>query len=275
MPKFCQTDASEALSLHHEILAPQDEAVAQVLLAHHLVLRQLLGRALEEDFPLEQEVGAVGDAERLLHVVVGDEDADVLVLQFPDDLLDVLHGDGVDAGKGFVQHDELGVDGQAAGNLRAAPLAAGQLVALVLAHLLDAELGEQALQLLLAVVQGLAGHLEHGHDVVLHAHLAEDGSLLRQVADAGLGTLVDGILGNVQVVQEDAALVGRDKAHGHVERRGLARAVGAQQADNLPLLDVDGHVAHHRALAVLFHQILRAEHHSVVCFHKCVSFNEE
>ena len=92
MPKFCQTDASEALSLHHEILAPQDEAVAQVLLAHHLVLRQLLGRALEEDFPLEQEVGAVGDAERLLHVVVGDEDADVLVLQFPDDLLTPAKG---------------------------------------------------------------------------------------------------------------------------------------------------------------------------------------
>ena len=110
--------------------------------------------------------------------MVGDEDADVAVFQAPDDMLDVLHGDGVDTGERLVEHDELRLDGQTAGYLRTAPLTTAELVAEVLAHLAETELLDKLLQLLLLVLPGLAGHLEDTEDVILDAHLTEDGGLL-------------------------------------------------------------------------------------------------
>ena len=57
--------------------------------------------------PVVHDVGAVGDAQRLADVVVGDEDADAAVPQVKDDLLDVGDGDRIDAGERLVEQDEL------------------------------------------------------------------------------------------------------------------------------------------------------------------------
>ena len=48
-----------------------------------------------------------------------------------------------------------------------------------------------------------------------------------------------GRLGDVAAVEEDLAAVGVDQADGHPEARGLARPVGAEQADDLALVDVE------------------------------------
>ena len=77
---------------------------------------------MEKNLALEEEVCTVRYAEGFLHVVVGDEYADILLLQLPDDVLYILHGNGVDTGERFVQHNELGVYGQAACNLRSPTL---------------------------------------------------------------------------------------------------------------------------------------------------------
>ena len=77
-----------------------------------------------EDGAFVEEVGAVGDAEGFVNVVVGDENADVAVFEVGDNVLDVLHGDGIDARKGLVKQQKLGVVGQGARYLGAAPLAA-------------------------------------------------------------------------------------------------------------------------------------------------------
>ena len=131
-----------------EVFLAELERLGEVFLAHNLVFSELLGSALEEDFSFEEQVGTVGDGECLVDVMVGDEDSDVAVLQLPDDLLDVLHGNRVDAGERFVENDELRLDGQTAGYLRAATLTTGELVTFVLAHLAQTELGDEALQCL-------------------------------------------------------------------------------------------------------------------------------
>lgn len=123
------------------------EVVREIVFTHDLVGGQFLGQSLKEDTSFKEQVGTVGDRQRLLHVMVGDEDADVAVLQSPHDMLDVLHGNRVDTGKWLVEHDELRVDGQATGYLRTTALTTRQTVTLVLAHLLQAELGDKALQL--------------------------------------------------------------------------------------------------------------------------------
>ena len=192
--------------------------------------------------------------------MVGDEDADVAKLQSPNDALDVLHGYGVHAREGLVEHDKLRVDGQAACYLRASPLASRESVSQVLAHLLQAKLLDEALHLCDLLVVGELGALQHGHDVVLDAHLAKHACLLRQVADASMGVLIDRVVRDFRVAEIDMAVVGHYQSCRHVERRGLAGSVGSQQSYNLSLADVEVDVAHHGSLAIPLHQTLGVEH---------------
>jgi hypothetical protein len=61
-----------------------------------------LGGAVFEEFAFEKEVGPIGDTQRFLYVVVGDENADIFLFEFGHDLLNVFHGDGVNTGKWFI-----------------------------------------------------------------------------------------------------------------------------------------------------------------------------
>ena len=81
-----------------------------------------------------------------MHIVVGNDDADILFFEFGDDMLDVFHSDRVHAGEGFVEEDELGVGGQTAGDFHTAALATRQVVAFVFTNLLNVEFGDKALQ---------------------------------------------------------------------------------------------------------------------------------
>lgn len=119
------------------------EMLAEVDLANHRVGGQLLGRTRLEDLALVEQVGAVGDGQCLVDVVVGDDDADILVLQRSDDALDVFDSDRIDACERFVEQDEGRVDRYGTGDFGASPLAARQLDAEALAYFLKAELFDQ------------------------------------------------------------------------------------------------------------------------------------
>ena len=54
-----------------EVLAAEDEVVAEVFVADSGVLGEFLAGALEKDFSLEQQIGPVGNAQGLGCVVVG------------------------------------------------------------------------------------------------------------------------------------------------------------------------------------------------------------
>ncbi|MNN54105.1 hypothetical protein D3C81_1689000 [compost metagenome] len=127
---------------------------------------------------------------------------------------------------------------------------------------------QQAFQFLAAsgAVEVLAG-LEDRHDVVRHAQLAEDRGFLRQVTDACTGAAVHGLVGDVLLVDQDAALVGLDQADDHVEAGGLARAVGAEKADDLSAVDGQADVADHLTALVALGQVLGFEgrHYCAFC----------
>ena len=90
------------------------------------------------------EEGAVGDREGFTDGVVGDEDGEaVLFAEFADDALDVLDGDGVDAGERFVEHENLGIGAEGAGDGETALLAAGEGDGEGFRNLGDAEAVEQ------------------------------------------------------------------------------------------------------------------------------------
>ena len=57
--------------------------------------------------------------------------------------------------------------------------------------------------------------------------------------------------------------VGHNQTGRHVERCGLACTVRSEQSHNLALAHVYGHVVHHGAFAVTFHQSLCAKRHAL------------
>src|ERR1700691_828679 len=103
---------------------------------------------MAEDAAVVDDVGAIGYGERFAHVVVGDQHADAAGPQAADDFLQVENGDGIDAGKRFIEEDESGVDAQASGNLHAPALAAGKSVATILPNVLQTKFIDKFFHLL-------------------------------------------------------------------------------------------------------------------------------
>src|SRR5207247_4496374 len=85
----------------------EGKPVAEVDLARDRVVDDLGGGAGDENSAVVEDVGAIGDRERLAHVVVRDEDPDATLAQPADDLLDVADRDRVDARERLVEQPVL------------------------------------------------------------------------------------------------------------------------------------------------------------------------
>ena len=193
--------------------------------------------------------------------MVGDDDSDILVLELRDNILDVFDGNGVDAGERLVEKDELRVDGEGAGDFAAAPLSSGELDAEALAHLREIEFVDEGLQALFPLLAGHSRHLHHGHDVVLDGHFAEDGSFLGKIADTLLRTLEHRKSGDLLVVKVNPAGV-RDYLSGdHIETRGLAGSVRAEETDYFTLFHFHGDAFDDSPDAVFLDEILATKLH--------------
>ena len=119
------------------------EIIAEVDAPHLGVGGEGARRAGPEDLALADDVGAIGDAEGLADVVVGDQDPEAALLEVRDDPLDVRDRDGVDAREGLVEQDEEGRGGKGPADLEAAALAAREGVGPLLGEAGDAEFVEQ------------------------------------------------------------------------------------------------------------------------------------
>ena len=195
--------------------------------------------------------------------MVGDDDTDVLVLQFRDDELDVLHGYRIHTGERFIQQDELRVDGKGAGDLAASSLTSGQLDSKALAHLREIELIDQILKSLLPLRLGHIRHLHHGHYVVLHRHLAEHGSLLRQIADSFLSSFVHRKLGDVLIIKEHTSSVRDNLSGDHIETGGLPCSVRTEEANNLSLVNLHRNAFHDSSDAIFLDEVLAMKFHLI------------
>src|SRR5437773_1777084 len=79
---------------------------SQVNLADVFIINNFVRRSRREDAPLVDDISAVTDAERFTHVVVGDHNADLALLEKTDDLLDIEDGDRVDSSEGLIEKNE-------------------------------------------------------------------------------------------------------------------------------------------------------------------------
>lgn len=107
------------------------------------VVDECVGGAGEEDGAVLDEVGAVDDGEDLAGIVVGDEDADVLLLEEADEVLDVGDGEGVNVGEGLVKEEKGWLSDEGAGNLEATPFTTGEGGGFFVAKVSEMELVEK------------------------------------------------------------------------------------------------------------------------------------
>src|SRR3989449_6625904 len=243
----------------------EGELLAEVDFPGYRFAGDLAGRARHENLALVQDVGAIGDRERLTHVVVGDQDADAPVAQAPDDLLDVADGDGVDARERLVEQQVLRRGHQRAGDLQPAPLAARQGEGRVRGERGQVQLRQQLARARATLEHREVERLQNGQQIFLDGQLAEHRRFLRQVAHAHPAALVHRERRDLLPFEEDAPALGGQQPDHHVEGRRLAGAVGAEQTDPLAPLDVERDVVHDLAGLEPFLQALRDEaFHSIL-----------
>ena len=128
-----------------------------------------------------------------------------------------------------------GLHGEAAGELEALALAGGELAGEVVALLQQVDEG-QRLQRLVARRLHVGGADQRADDDVLgHGEVGEGLELLEGAGHAAAGDAVGPHAGDLAAVEEDAAGVERLEAGDQVEQRGLAGAVGPDDADDLAL----------------------------------------
>ena len=162
----------------------------------------------------------------------------------------------VHAAHGLVEQQDLGLQRQRAAELHALAQAVGQRRRRLLAQVLQLQelddlLARRAVADLLALRQAPVQHAaQHArahahvaaeHEVVEHGQAAEQRDVLERARDAQRRNRARALAGDVAAFQGDAPAVGPVEAGDHVEQRGLAGAVGADDREDAALGDVDRH----------------------------------
>ena len=99
-------------------------------------------------------------------------------------------------------------------------------------------------------------HFQHGANILFDIKTAEDRGFLRQIPDAKPRALIHRQRRDVVAVEIDAAFVGANEAGDHIEHRGLAGAVRAEQTHRLALAHVEADAFDHLAAdESLFHAV--------------------
>ena len=235
--------------------------VADVLVgrcADHLV-----GRADLHDLAVAHDQDAVTELERLAEVV-GDEDHRLahLLVQADDLVLHVATDQRVERGERLVEHQDLGVGRERAGQTDPLLHAAGELVGVVVLVALEADQVDHLLGAVAAVLLALAPHLETEGDVVDHLAVRQQAEVLedhRDLAAPGVEQGRVGHAGDVLAVELDGARGRLDQPGQQPHQRGLAGAGEPHHHEDLAGRHVEGDVADADDVAGLLLQLLARE----------------
>src|SRR6478752_2989804 len=235
------------------------EVVTQVQAPDLRIVDDVVLTALHQHLAGIDDVGPVGEGERLADIVVGDKYADTAIGQTPDKPLDLDHCLRINAGERFVEQHVIGAARQRPGDLDPATFATRQRDGRRLAMPRDLELFEQRVEIVVAAATVGLHHFEHRADIVLDIKATEDRRFLREIADPEAGPLIHGKMRDVVPVELDLAALRLDQAGDHVERGGLARTIRPQQAHRLTAADIEADAIDHPASAIAFLEIMRGQ----------------
>lgn len=113
---------------------------------------QLFWSTLEEDASLKKKIGAIGNIQRLMYIVIGNKNTNITELQTPNNVLNIFNGNRVDTCKRLIKHDKLWVNSQTTSNLTTTTLTTRKSVSKILTYLLQSEFANQTLHLINALL---------------------------------------------------------------------------------------------------------------------------
>ena len=90
----------------------ESEVFPKVYALHVFVLQDFCRRAVRDQVSLAHDIGAFTHGQRFADVMVGNQHAETAVTQMLNNAFDIDNGDGVNAGKGFIQQDKFRVGGR-------------------------------------------------------------------------------------------------------------------------------------------------------------------
>src|SRR5512134_4087297 len=126
--------------------ALEAEMLSQVDLSYAFIINDFFRLAGSEHGAVVDDVGAIADAERFPHIVIGDQDTDPARLEEPDDLLDIEHRDRVHPGEGLVEQDEARARGERARDLHAPSLPAREAYREARPQVADIQVAQEVVQ---------------------------------------------------------------------------------------------------------------------------------
>src|SRR5262245_53195030 len=219
----------------------------QVLLADRGVLAELARGALVADVALLEHVDAVGEVEREIHVLLGEQDREPVGLEPADLLLQMIDHERGQPFRRLVEQQELGIAHQGARDRQHLLLTAGEEAARPVAQLAQGrEQVEHALGREAAGARAPLGDVE----VLPYGEVREDPPVLRDEADAEAGGAEGRLARDVAALPHDAAARRRREPHDQAHGRGLADAVTAEKTDALARRYAQRHAEQHAREAV-------------------------
>src|SRR5207302_3104488 len=188
-----------------------------------------------DDAPLLDERGPVRHAERHLVVLLGQQDRYARRLQSPEERSDRLHQHRREAFRRFVQQHHARVAHQGAPDRQHLALAARQAARQVV--LQRFELGEQLPDPLLGPAPAAAVRVRSDVQVLVHGKVLEALRPGGHVRETPPRPAVGRPPAHVAVSADDLARSAREESDDPADRRGLARAIAAQDGEQLAVGD--------------------------------------
>ena len=201
----------------------------------HVLNRQQFRNCAELlELPLVQDGDAITNVLNIRQQVAAHQDSLSLVPQLEDQVLHLAGTDGVEAGCGFVEQNQLRVVDQRLGQADAPRHAFGIFTQLAAASVLDSHQLNQALNPLLT---NLRRHIEQSAVKVQRLFGIQEFvqvGLFRQIANA----FVLGDIRRIFAKHQGLPAGGKQQPQQELDGGRFARPVGPQQAKNLPLADL-------------------------------------
>src|SRR5690242_10515111 len=163
----------------------------------------------------------------------------------------------IQAGGGLIKKENPGAVHQPARNLQAAPHAAGKRLGLRRPPLRKVHQFQQFVHVLLAFAGRNVVELGVDVEVFLHGEVEVTGQSLRNHADGAPSRIrlaAHVVAGNARHPRSDR----QERGH-HADKRGLARPVGAQQAESFAFIHREGNIVYGGELAIFLDDVLHGD----------------
>ncbi len=224
------------------------------------VLRMVVELALRADLldlAVAHDDEAVGHRQRLVLVVRHHDRGEAeLALELADLDPHLLAQLRIEIGERLVEQQDVRLDDEGARQGDALLLAARELARQALAELFEPHHAQRLGDLALDRSRIELPHAQAEGDVLRHGEMREEGIALED--EAGIAVIGRDV-GHVALAEQDAARRRLDEAGDEAQRRRLAAARGAEQDQELALVDLQRDILHRLVAAEFLAQILETQ----------------